>query len=238
MAAGQQRRRCFLEQQPDGSHSGHQRRRRLHPELVRYQPGRLPDLPHHSGQQRAGVKHARQLNGNKHYSATGITDNQLRTLNRLGLFNPAFDEAGITNFEQLSSVTNTNATLVRRADPTRTPTVRNAINPAAPAHHLRRPLQLSTPLTNQHIVNVMAAFSLGYDNAKIVAPSDIWRSVLYDRMDVVNPAIQMPPLARNLVDTNAVQVMADWINSLGGTPALAPPTLTPFGGIFTGSVSA
>jgi hypothetical protein len=47
----------------------------------------------------------------------------------------------------------------------------------------------------------------------------------------------MPPLARNLVDTNAVQLMADWINRMGGTPALPPPILTPFGGTFQGSVS-
>ncbi len=51
-------------------------------------------------------------------------------------------------------------------------------------------------------------------------------------MNVVNPTAQMPPLARNLIDTNAVQLMAAWINSLGGTPALPPPTVTPSGGSF------
>ncbi len=41
-------------------------------------------------------------------------------------------------------------------------------------------------------------------------------------MNTVNPAIKMPPLARNLIDTNAVAVMAAWINSLGGTPGPGP----------------
>jgi hypothetical protein len=68
-------------------------------------------------------------------------------------------------------------------------------------------------------------------------PSDVWRSILYDRMNTVSPTIKMPPLARNLIDTNAVQAMADWINSLGGTPALAPPVLTPASGIFTNFVT-
>jgi hypothetical protein len=82
----------------------------------------------------------------------------------------------------------------------------------------------------------VASFSLGYDNARIVAPHDIWRSVLYDRMNTVTATIKMPPLARNTIDSNAVQVMAQWINSMPGTPALAPPTLTPDEGLFTNTV--
>jgi hypothetical protein len=55
-------------------------------------------------------------------------------------------------------------------------------------------------------------------------------------MNVVNPTIQMPPLARNLIDSNAAGVMAAWINSLGGTPALPPPVIAPASGTFTGFV--
>jgi hypothetical protein len=67
-----------------------------------------------------------------------------------------------------------------------------------------------TPLASQNLLHTPAVKgNLGYDNVDIVTRDDVWRSSLYDSMDMVNPAIQMPPLARNLVvaDTNAVAVM-------------------------------
>ena len=48
----------------------------------------------------------RQLNGNFIYTNTGVTDNQLRVFNQLGLFNPSIDEASISNLFQMVSVTN------------------------------------------------------------------------------------------------------------------------------------
>src|SRR5262249_37310361 len=75
------------------------------------------------------------------------------------------------------------------------------------------------------------------DNAMIVMPRDLWRSVLYLRMNSTDGAIKMPALARNLVDTNAVGVIGDWINSLPGVTALAPPSITPAGGIFANPLS-
>jgi uncharacterized repeat protein (TIGR03806 family) len=176
----------------------------------------------------------RQLNGNFGYS-NGVNDNQLRALNRIGLFYPSIDESDIAGFDQLSSVTNLSASFVARARSYLDANCAQCHRPGGTG--ITFDARYDTPLTNQNIINVAASFSLGYDNAKVVAPSDIWRSVLYDRMNTVDPTIKMPPLARNTIDSNAVQVIADWINSLGGTPAVGPPTVTPSSGIFTNLVT-
>jgi len=181
---------------------------------------------------------ARQLNRNLSYS-NGVTDNQLRTLNRVGLLYPAINESQIANIEALSALTNTTASFEQRA--------RSYLDANCAQCHLQPggsgptfDARYDVPLASQNIIGTPAAkgnIYLGYDNVDIVTPDDVWRSSLWLRMNAVNPSIQMPPLARNLIDTNAVQIMTDWINSFTNEPALPPPTVLPASGNFQGFVN-
>ena len=177
-----------------------------------------------------GVK-TRQLNLNQTYAATGVTDNQLRTLNRLGFFNPAFDESAIASFQQLSAITNLSASPELRARSYIDANCSQCHQPGGtgPTFDAR----YTTPLASQNLING----GLDSSGFAMIVPKDIWRSKIPARMNTNAIAVRMPPLARNLIDTNAVQVMFDWINSLDGTPAQAPPSIAPNGGNYFNSVA-
>jgi mono/diheme cytochrome c family protein len=157
----------------------------------------------------------RQLNGDFTYPATGRTDNQIRTLNRLGLFSPAINETRIANFPKATGLAEAQAPLAER--------VRSYLD--ANCAHCHRPggvgnfdARLDTPAADQHIVDAPAAITLGLVNARIISPGDAEHSVLYQRLISAAPTVKMPPLAHNEVDTRAAQVIGDWIKSLPATP--------------------
>lgn len=156
-----------------------------------------------------GIK-TRQLNGDFEYP-DGVTDNQLRAWNHIGLFDTRLDEDDIPRFARLVAVTNTAAPLELRA--------RSYLDANCAQCH--RPggveaffdIRFDTPLEKQGLINGPVANPLGISGAKIIVPGDVSKSVLFHRVNMVGDG-QMPPLARNVTDTNAVAVLAAWIHSL------------------------
>jgi uncharacterized repeat protein (TIGR03806 family) len=165
-----------------------------------------------------GVK-TRQLNGDFKYP-NGVTDNQLRAWNHLGLFDPALDEKEIPQFDRLVSITNSNAPLELR--------VRSYLDANCAQCH--RPggveaffdARFDTPLDKQGLLNGPVENPLGISGAKIVVPGDAAKSVLFHRISITGN-LQMPPLAKNVVDARAVTEIAAWINSLNSVAASLPP---------------
>jgi uncharacterized repeat protein (TIGR03806 family) len=188
----------------DGSHTQHW-----------FYPGRQDCLACHTPASGGvlGIK-TRQLNGNFKYPS-GVTDNQLRTLGHLGIFDAAFDERKISRYARLAAITDTSAALEFR--------VRSYLDANCSMCH--RPggagaffdARFDTPLKNQNIINGPVANQLGTlgvtPGGKVVVPNDLNRSILFRRISVVGEN-QMPPLARNLVDTNAVAAVGKWILAL------------------------
>ena len=91
--------------------------------------------------------------------------------------------------------------------------------------------RFDTPVRQQALVNGPVLIDEGIDNARVVAPNDIWRSILFLRINTQEP-FKMPPLAHGVIDQEGVALMKTWVESMPGRPALAPPKISPGGGDF------
>jgi len=179
-----------------------------------------------------GVK-TRQLNRDFTYPS-GFTDNELRVWNRLGLFNTNLTGVKLESFPRLAALEDTRRSLEERA--------RSYLD--ANCAHCHRPqgtvayfdARYDTPLAQQDIVDGRVLIDERVDGARVIAPHDIWRSILFMRANTVD-AFKMPPLARNTIDTRGMELLRQWIESLPGPPVLPPPEISPAGGTFTNRVA-
>jgi hypothetical protein len=89
-----------------------------------------------------------------------------------------------------------------------------------------------TPLAQQNLIGGHVLIDQRIDGARVIAPNDVWRSILYMRANTID-AFKMPPLARNTIDTRGMELLRQWIESLPGPPVLPPPEISPAGGNFT-----
>ncbi len=167
--------------------------------------------------------HTAQLNGEYQYGA--VRDNQLRTLNHIGLFT-----------EDLGPV---QAAWPRMAQPQSAEEdleSRSRSYLDANCSHCHRPggtgrggldLRLATPLSATGLLEVPPEVGdLGVRGASLLRPGAPDSSVLYLRLLDLG-SYRMPPLASGRVDQEGAALVRDWIEALGRPTAVsgAPPKL-------------
>jgi len=170
----------------------------------------------------------RQMNHDFVYPS-GATDNELRTWNHLGLFEPAIREEEIAGFERLALPTDSSRSLEDRA--------RSYLD--ANCSHCHQPggtvadfdARYDTPLQKQGLIDGAVLIDQGIDHPRIISPHDIWRSIAFMRVDTMGD-IRMPPIDRETIDQTGVELLRQWIDSMPGRPVLAPPGIEPAGGTF------
>ena len=160
-----------------------------------------------------GLK-TRQQNGNFTYPS-GVTDNQLRALGHAGFFDAAYDERKLGRYARLYNLTNTAVAPELRARSFLDSNCAQCHRPGGAGAFFDA--RFDTPLKKQGIINGPVANLLNIAGAKVIAPGNTNKSVMYHRISITGEN-QMPPLGRNLVDDRAVAVFAQWIMSL---PAVA-----------------
>jgi uncharacterized repeat protein (TIGR03806 family) len=177
-----------------------------------------------------GVK-TRQLNRSFIYPS-GISDNQLRAWNHIGLFEPALTAAP-SELPRLAAHTDTTRSLEDRARSYLDANCSQCHRPGGTVAYFDA--RYDTPLQQQQLINGTVLLDEGIDHPRVIAPHDIWRSIAFMRADT-NGDIRMPPVARETIDHAGVALLQEWIESLPGRVVLAPPTISPAGGTFAHAI--
>jgi len=194
-----------------------------------YYPGRQDCLTCHTALA-GGVLdvNTRQLNRGFTYPS-GVTDNQLRTWNHLGMFDTNLAGADFEKFPALARLDDPARSLADRARSYLDANCANCHRPKGTVAYFDA--RYETPLTRQNLIEGRVLIDERIDGSRVIAPNDIWRSILYLRTDSTE-AFKMPPLARNTIDERGMTLLRQWIESLPGPPVLPPPEISPRGGTY------
>ena len=160
---------------------------------------------------------------NREINERGHAENQLVRWKHLGLFEGAPSDEELVKISRLAGIDNKGSSIEQRA--------RSWMD--ANCAHCHRPggtvatfdARFETPLDRQNLVSGPVLLDHGLDNARVIAPKDIWRSIAYQRINTVDE-FKMPPGGRQVVDAQGLELMRQWIQSLPGPTVLAPPVIT------------
>ncbi len=155
------------------------------------------------------------LQMNKVHNYGVVSDNQLRTLNRIGIFKKPLSKPPEA-YPKLSDPYNPKESLEARA--------RSYLHAACANCHVhtgggnaRIVLDFKTDIDKTYSVGFRPQHdTYGIPDAMLIAPGDPERSILYQRVAHRGEG-QMPPLATSQKDEQAVQLLYDWISQMKPT---------------------
>ncbi|WP_439152381.1 PQQ-dependent sugar dehydrogenase [Winogradskyella sp.] len=159
-----------------------------------------------------GLK-TRYLNKDFTYDETNITANQLVTLSHLGIIDETITDDETSELLTYKSIYDTNATLDEKA--------RSYMDLNCAYCH--RPDTDNRAAFDLRMINNLAATGLleagvltplGIPDEEIIYPGDASKSILFHRMNSVDQIIMMPPIAKTIIDQDAVDLIEDWIDQL------------------------
>ncbi len=174
----------------------------------------------------------RQLNRDYTYP-DGTSENELRRWNRLGLFDSPLADASIPSMDCLARPDDQSRTLQDRARSFLDANCSNCHRPGGTAAYFDA--RYDTPIAHQGLIDGQVLINEGIDHARIIAPNDVWRSILFMRLNSTD-ALKMPPLAHNVRDDKGTNLVRRWIESLPGPPVLPPPTFSLAEGNYSGPI--
>jgi len=174
-----------------------------------------------------GVK-TRQMNHDFAYPS-GVTDNELRTWNHIGLFERAISPPELSSFVTLAASEDATRSLEDRARSYLDANCSQCHRPGGTVAYFDA--RYTTPLAEQGLINGPVLIDQGIDRPRIISPHDTWRSIAFMRVNT-NGDIRMPPLARETIDQKGVALLGEWIRSMPGRDVLDPPTLSRTGGTY------
>ncbi len=174
-----------------------------------------------------GVK-TRQLNRDFKYP-DGHVENEIVAWDKRGLLDTEVSGADVKQLPSLARADDRSRSLADRARSYLDANCANCHRPEGTVAGFDA--RYDTPLAEQHIVGGHMLIDQRIDGARVIAPNDIWRSILLMRVNT-SDGYKMPPLARNMIDAAGVELLRDWIESLPGPHVLPPPEISPPGGNF------
>jgi len=154
-----------------------------------------------------------QMNSNFDYPASGVTDNQLRVYDHIGLFDAPLPVAP----PALPSMPDPFGVARPVRDRARAYLAANCSmchQPGAPAP-TNLDLRWEVADSAMHAIDVFPGNGdLGIAGGLIIAPGDPDRSILLERVNRRDGLYQMPPLASSRIDQDAVELLRQYILNL------------------------